>query len=173
MARRVIWLMVLAGGLLLAGSQGFGRGVEPWPYEKLMKEADLVVVAAFESAEDTADVPTHPEMKRTEWFVGRTSTLEVRGILKGKPAEQIKIRHFRLNKDKVGHIPNGPDLVEFRNGDTTIKIKGYMEAQYGRVEYLLFLKSRKDGRYDPVSGECDPSLSVRERYSPVGPSAKE
>jgi hypothetical protein len=31
----------------------------------------------------------------------------------------------------------------------------------------LFLKARKDGRYEPVSGQYDPALSVRELNSPL------
>jgi hypothetical protein len=33
---------------------------------------------------------------------------------------------------------------------------------------LLFLKARKDGRYEPLSGQYDPALSVREMYIPSG-----
>jgi hypothetical protein len=171
MARRMTWLAALAGWLVWTGALATARPVEHRSYDQLMKEADLVVVAVAKSSVDTTDVPTHPEMKRTEWFVGRTSTLQVRGTLKGKAAEEIKVRHFRLNKDKVQDIPDGPGLVEFRTGDTTIKVKGYMKMYCGEVEYLLFLKARKDGRYEPVTGECDPSESVREMFSPVSPFA--
>jgi hypothetical protein len=36
----------------------------------------------------------------------------------------------------------------------------------GRPQYLLFLKKWKDGRYEAVSGQIDPSLSVREMHHP-------
>jgi hypothetical protein len=35
-----------------------------------------------------------------------------------------------------------------------------------KFEYLLFLKKRGDGRYEPVSGRIDPLLSVRELFNP-------
>jgi hypothetical protein len=37
----------------------------------------------------------------------------------------------------------------------------------GAPEYLLFLKLRKDGRYEPVSGRVDPEFSVRELHAPL------
>ena len=33
-------------------------------------------------------------------------------------------------------------------------------------EYLLFLKQRKDGMYEPVSGQLDAAFSVRALLSP-------
>jgi hypothetical protein len=33
--------------------------------------------------------------------------------------------------------------------------------------YLLFLKQGKDGRYEPVSGQIDAELSVKEVNSPL------
>jgi hypothetical protein len=40
------------------------------------------------------------------------------------------------------------------------------KAELGRPEYMLFLRLRKDGRFEPVSGEVDPVLSVRELHPP-------
>lgn len=37
---------------------------------------------------------------------------------------------------------------------------------FGRPEYLLFLKRRQDGKYEPLSGRVDPALSIREVFHP-------
>lgn len=37
----------------------------------------------------------------------------------------------------------------------------------GPPEYLLFLKRTADGRLEPVSGQIDPALSVREMHRPL------
>jgi hypothetical protein len=172
MARRMTWVAVLAGWLMLPGGPASARLLPNWPYDKLMKEADLVVVAVAKSAEDTKDQPADPLMKEAGYYIGRTSTLTVKGTLKGKAGEEIKVLHYRLNEKKVSAIIDGPTLIEFRSGPTTIKAKGYLKYWYAEVEYLLFLKARKDGRYEPVSGEYDPSLSVREVLPAMESSAK-
>ena len=42
------------------------------------------------------------------------------------------------------------------------------KAGIGRPEYMLFLRLRPDGRYEAVSGEVDPVLSIRELHSADG-----
>jgi hypothetical protein len=42
------------------------------------------------------------------------------------------------------------------------------KAGLGPPEYMLFLRLRKDGRYEPVSGEIDPALSIRELHPAEG-----
>jgi hypothetical protein len=84
---------------------------------------------------------------------------------KGKLGEEKKLTvlHYRL-PDGV-EVINGPLLVKFRKDAVTLKgtINGKaFKAGLGRPEYMLFLRLRKDGRYEPVSGEIDPILSVRE-----------
>jgi len=47
--------------------------------------------------------------------------------------------------------------------------KGYIgvnEEMSAQPEYLLFLKRRTDGRYEPISGQMDAALSVREVAEP-------
>ena len=172
MARRMIWLAVLAGWLVLPATPASARLLPDWPYEKLVKEADLVVVAVAKSTEDTADEPADPDVKQNRWFIGQTSTLSVRATLKGKAAEEIKVMHFRLNKAVVEDIVGGPTLVEFRTGGASIKVKGHTKVMHNSVQYLLFLKARKDGRYEPVSGEYDPSQAVRELYPATDPGSR-
>jgi uncharacterized protein (TIGR03067 family) len=146
---------VLATGILMFPALAFGRVVEIWEYERLFKESDLVVIAVPQRTELANDGP--PEHSWPLEFVGQNSTFKVKHTFKGRAtAEQIKVLHFRFgDKLRKGvksiteplQIVDGPLFVEFRIKPAT--------------EYLLFLKSLKDGRYEPVSGRIDPALSVR------------
>jgi hypothetical protein len=167
MNNRIMLLVVPAVWLALPVDPAAGRLVEPWSYEKLLKESDLVVVAVAKKAEDTDDKPTDPLFKRDrKHVVGRTSTLEVKGTLKGKaPGAEIKVLHFYIKPP--WDIVNGPRLVTFRTTPTALTIDKDSETWHAETEYLLFLKARKDGRYEPVAGQYDVDLSVREMYRPV------
>src|SRR5262245_48641050 len=69
--------------LVLAVAPAHGRGIKPWPYKKLLKEADLVVIATAKSTVDADDrLKDHP-FKGVK-FLGLTSTLNVKAVLKGK-----------------------------------------------------------------------------------------
>jgi hypothetical protein len=164
-----LWLVWAAVALVVPAPRASARALPDWPYDKLFKEADLVVVAEAKGAEDCDDRPTDPGMK--DDFQGRTSTLEVRGTLKGKAAgAEVNVLHFRL-RDGV-RIENGPCLVAFRTASVGVTLPRGGKVELSRPHYLLFLKQRKDGRYEPVSGEYDPALSVREMYIPSGAFAE-
>ena len=86
----------------------------------------------------------------------------MRYALKGKvDGKQIKVLHFKWGELKKGIksdsidgiiIIDGPLFVAFPTKDAP--------------EHLLFLRSLKDGRYEPVSGKIDPELSVRRLSAP-------
>jgi len=142
---------VLAG-LIICSAPSSARIVESWPYDKLMKEADLVVVARPVKTELTADAA--PENNWPLEMVGQDTTFEVKHAFQGKmDGTHIKVLHFKFGNVKKGldpkhrGIPNGPNLVAFRLKEPP--------------EYLLFLKRLKDGRYEPLSGRIDPMYSVR------------
>lgn len=163
MQTRILLLLASAIWLVWPNSPVAARALPSWPYEKLFKEADLVVVVVAKATEDTDDKPTHPDMKQD--FVGLESIFEVRGCMKGKAdGEEIKVLHFRLKEGFA--IKNGPCLVNFSaKAREVTNEKGGTRIQ-ARPEYLLFLKARKDGRFEPLSGQYDPALSVREMYRP-------
>lgn len=96
------------------------------------------------------------------------TTFEVQSTLKGKaPDKKITIRHFRL-PDNVA-VNGGPHHVSFRDKRVEFKHEGEFYG-YPPPDYLLFLKASKDPketRYEPVSGQVFPDLSVREMF-PVG-----
>jgi hypothetical protein len=137
-----------------------GRPIANWPYEQLLKEADLVVIASVKST-----VATDDRLKDNPWkaeFLGLNTAFSVKGVLKGKTeGDSIKVLHYKL-KEGVSII-NGPLLVTFRSNSMLLEGKS-KRAELGPPDYLLFLKLRKDGRYEPVTGQIDPQLSVRELY---------
>ncbi len=102
-------------------------------------------------------------------LIGQETTATVVAILKGnaKGEKKIKLLHYRLPEGVL--TKNGPLLVTFRNESLSLRgtINGTaFKAALGRPEYMLFLRARADGRFEPVSGHIDPALSVREVHSP-------
>jgi hypothetical protein len=161
MVRLFLLVAAVALGLCLVASDSSARLLEPWPYDKLMKKSDLVVIATAVKAEDTAD-----KYLGHSWayeFAGLDTTFEVLHALKGKVnGKQIKVLHFKWGELKKGIDPksvdallieDGPLLVAFRTKDSP--------------DYLLYLRALKDGRYEPVSGKIDPKLAVRVLSEPA------
>jgi hypothetical protein len=139
------------------------RGLESWPYKRLFKEADAVVIGRPVSVADSGETTTDNPWKVP--FVGVNTTFAVQTVLKGEAGgDKLQLLHYRLKPGVL--IEDGPLLVSFRRHGMTITTN---KAQIGlaRPEYLLFLKKRKDGRYEPLSGATDPALSVREMYKPL------
>jgi hypothetical protein len=88
-------------------------------------------------------------------------------VEKGKAEKSIKVLHYRLPENAL--IQDGPLLVKFRKEPLQVEgtVKGVkFVAELGKPDYMVFLRQRKDGRYEPISGQVDPALSVRELSSP-------
>jgi hypothetical protein len=144
-------------------ADGAARALENWPYDRLFKEADLVVIAEAVSVADAGETTTDNLWKQE--FVGVVTTFGVRAQLKGKlEGEKLEVLHFRLPKDV--RIQDGPCLVSFRLRGIPVNTEA-AKMNLGKPEYLLFLKKGKGGRYEPVSGRTDPALSVREMFHPL------
>lgn len=168
MGKQVANVMILAG-LLVCAIPAQARFIEDWPYDKLFKHADLVVFATAMKTEAADDKP--PAHSWSYEFAAQTTTFKVSHALKGKAdGEPIKVLHYKFGELKQGvdrHaltlIIDGPSLVAFRTSAVTIKAKGDKGiTTLPTPEYLLFLKRMPDGRFEPVSGQIDPALSVRE-----------
>jgi hypothetical protein len=147
----------------------YARLIERWPYERLFKEADLVVIA---TAGETAD--TKDRFSTKGWdveFIGQDTHFVAKSVLKGKLDAEMKLTvlHYRLPEGVT--IQDGPLLVRFRKDalelEGTVNGKAF-QASVGSPEYLLFLRLRQDGRYEPVSGAIDPALSIRELHRADG-----
>lgn len=172
MSKRVSFGVVAAAMLLVGPPAASARPIEDWPYDRLFKAADLVVLAT--AVKTTVADDKSPEHSWAYEFVAQTTTLKVKHPLKGKAdGEHIKVLHFKFGELKKGRgagtegvvIQNGPILVEFRT-EGVIATVGERRHVLPAPEYLLFLKRLPDGRYEPVSGRIDPGLSVKEVAGP-------
>lgn len=139
------------------------RLLADWPYERLLKDADVVVIAEAMAAEDTGETTQDNPWKVD--FVGVSTKFAVKTVLKGKvEGDTLTVLHYRIKPDVL--VRNGPLLVSFRLKGIEVRTKT-SKMNLGKPHYLLFLKKRKDGRFEPLSGQIDPVLSVREMYEPL------
>ena len=142
------------------------RGIPNWSYEKLFQQSDVVIIA---EAKQTIDCKDRRKPKTGAEFIGQETTFTIKNALKGKVKANttIKVLHFRLPKGVL--VSDGPLTVRFRSKPLAIQGKinnKVFKAGIGIPHYMLFLKKRPDGRFEPVSGFYDPALSVREMNMP-------
>jgi len=169
-------IIALALFCMLIVSEVSARKVEDWPYERLFKESDLVVIAHVQGWGVT----------KKEWneklfdkgrFEGAKTIFGASFVLKGDQPLCIWLNHFRYKEGAVRYN-DGPGLVAFLKEPLLIELKS-TKNQKGKLhqqsqglrkisqpEYLLFLKKHKDGMYEPVSGQLDASFSVRALFPP-------
>jgi hypothetical protein len=153
--------VVLGGAcLVLLASDSHAR-VTPscWPFEKLFKHADLVVVvkpvATREATEKDRAVPPKDSAR---FLTGVVTTFHVGVVVKGEYKEKtLDLVHFRW-KDGV--------LVANSSGMASFPARPV--GRDSRHDFLLFLKKGKGGRLEFVSGYDDPLPSVK--YSDDRPS---
>ena len=159
MARRAAfrWVCPLTA-LALGTALGHARLVEHWPYDKLLRSSDLVVIAQATSTKDSGEVKAADYWKVK--LLGVNTSFAVQAVLKGShAAKELTVLHYRLERGVS--VINGPGLVSFRTGGMSVRTKRGA-AGWKHSQYLLFLRKRSDGRFEPVSGPIDPELSVRE-----------
>jgi len=165
MKTRVLTLLALAAVPLVAQA----RLIEDWPYQKLMERSDLVVIAKVESVADFDGKVEIPQF--AEFLTPQVTTFKVEGVLRGEQkGETLELVHCRFRNNQIP--PNGPLLARFESEGRKIRIesgenKGGL-VQEGPPVYLLFLKRRDDGRFEPVAGQVDSELSVRKVTSAFG-----
>jgi hypothetical protein len=114
-------LLTLASvAVLILSPQAPARFVGNWPYDRLFKEADLVVVAVAVKSEAVEAQPP----SGNEWpyeMVGRNTTFQVVHAIKGEAAgKHFTVLHFEFGKLKgAGRekdatvLINGPMFVDF------------------------------------------------------------
>jgi len=151
--------------LLGVASSATARPVRNWTQQQLFDEADIVVVATASERKKTENsddfLTDHLQQYETE--------LDVKSVLKGKGVEPaitdkvdkenpnpkvIKFVHFRYRADAKSTLGNGPSFAV---------LKPITETKGGSAnvpQYLLYLRKRKDGRYEPVTGNMDPKESI-------------
>ena len=166
MRKPFVLSVAVAAGLLAFPTITPARLLENWPYDRLFKEADLVVFADAAKTEAATDKP--PDQGWPYEFVAQNTKFKVCHVLKGKaPGPDIDVLHFKFGdvlkkgldpkniEDRM--IMDGPLLVTFLSKPVTVKRNGKRDVVVP-PEYLLFLRKLKDGRYEPVSGRIDPAL---------------
>jgi hypothetical protein len=103
---------------------------------------------------------------------GVNTRFRVVAAIKGEtPKDGLTVLHYRMGRLKPGKTENdqwfaaksGPNLVTFWVETLRVPVGG-SGVKVPAPEYLLYLKKRADGRYEPVSGQYDPNLSVREVF---------
>jgi hypothetical protein len=157
---RLLLLAALAGSL--SPGSVHARRLESWPYDQLLEKADLVVIATAVTGKDSGEISRDNLWKSK--FVGVNTNFSVKAVLKGKAGDKLTVFHYRLPAGTL--IEDGPLLVAFRTKGIKNTTKE-SNIQMGKPSYLLFLKKRKDGRFELVSGQVDPALAVREMHQPL------
>lgn len=147
------------------------RIIQPILYRDAMKKADFVVIASAFQTKDTNDRFTLKKVfindDLTEFIndnlnfnlIGQETKFQTAVVLKGeKKTKEFTLLHFRM-KPGAG-LMNGPSLVKFR---LQKKEDINSEIDFG-YKYMLFLKKRKDGRYEPL-GNIDSALVIQKLSS--------
>ena len=122
-------------------------------YDRMAKEADVIVIAGATAARDTAERLDLPGFSPPVTAVGVETAFTVAALLKGDLAcrnvsgGKTGFVLHRLRLQKPAALPeNGPGLVHFSPGS--------------RAQYLMFLEREPDGRYRALSGQTDPGLFI-------------
>ena len=173
---KILRLAVLILFRILFASSTFARQVEEWPYERLFKESDLVVIAHVQGW-GVANKEWNEKLFDKRRFEGVMTIFGANFVLKGDPPLCIWLNHFRYKEGAVRYN-DGPRLVAFLKEPLKIEVKqnvknkGKLHQQsqglrkISQPEYLLFLKKHKDGTYKPVSGQLDAEFAVRALFPP-------
>ncbi len=135
----------------------FGRLVNAPSYKQMAEHADLVVIATPTANADLPGPTTLPNVTIVDKNgVGREipatrveTTFHTIAVLKGKLAESeqsFKLLHLKYVNPADANVSRAAQLMEFTAGD--------------RTQYLMFLKLRDDGSYEPFNGQTDPIYSI-------------
>jgi hypothetical protein len=167
MSRRthIMWLTIAVTFVLSFGT-AWGRIIDPWPYDRLFKNADLVIIATALSVRDAPEVDkTTLRPEDRNYLVGVVTTLQVEHVVKGEYKDtRLTLPHFRLKdgpwtKDNSHLMNDGPMLVKFSTD--RLRLKGPRFESWEQAKYMLFLKKTKDGHFECVSGQFDPKMSAK------------
>ena len=150
------------------------RPFQVWSYDKLIKRADVVVVATVISAEKW-DEPSDKPVMGDVVFEGRVTTFEVKGVLKGDVVDkEIELVHYKVAangriRGGVLTITSEAYVADFEEGTPRERVAAKDGEDVGARHYLLFLKQRKDGKFEPINGQVDSACSVMV-LNPEGPA---
>jgi len=135
------------------------RVIPTWTYEDLFSKSDVVVIADPLATTDSGEESDLENPWKVR-FVGVNTEVKIKYAIKGtEKNEKIVVTYYRLPDSTI--IKNGPELAHISLTERT-EASSTGKKSSGKPEYLLFLRKRKDGVYEPVSGLMDSSLSIRE-----------
>jgi len=155
--RNLVGLFVVA----VLSAPADARIIQTWNYDKLTKTSDIVVVATVASTGGWDDPADMPEMGDVV-FKGQLTGFDIQSVLKGEvPGKELNLVHYVVIANGTT-LPGGVKLVTSQayvaDFQKVFPTRGGMQG--GKPNYLLFLKQRKDGNFEPVSGQIDSACSV-------------
>lgn len=141
-----------------------------WGYQQLLETSDLAAIIEPLSTKETKDkFPADSTTPEANNFIGLNTTFIVHAVLKGQspPKNSIVILHFNYADEMTMNLRNGARFVHFEPGPY-LRIGNSRDniAFFANPTWLAFLKQRKDGRYEPVTGFYDAAYSFRELSVP-------
>jgi hypothetical protein len=133
-----------------------------WSFKELVAESDLVIVGKVIDVRDTGRKAKHPELRPDLPVVELETEVEVLGLLKSSPADNIDVSrrivllHYRIDMDEWRRqhppSPGQPPPGLMNAGD-------HLTFTPGKETYLLFLKRGRSG-WEPTTGHTFPRQSV-------------
>jgi hypothetical protein len=123
-------VVILAIGLVFAAwrlrpfAESDAVQIEDWPFDRLFKEADLVVIA---KAVSTGDAGADFEDEAPERFLKAVlTTLKVIYAIKGEHrGDKLEVLHYRMKEG--ARVANWPMLVEFHAKEQWLTVKQVIE----------------------------------------------
>jgi hypothetical protein len=142
-----------------------GRLVNAPSYKEMSEQADIIVIATPTDNADLAGPTTLPNIISVDNTGHRhdipatrvETTFHAVALLKGKLADNsnsFKLLHLKLANPADAGGDSAPELIDFNPTD--------------RAQYLMFLKLRTNGSYEPFNGQTDPIYSIK-KLEPVSP----
>lgn len=171
--RASILLMACVGVVSLGGTSPDGGAAEGrWSYRDLAAAADVTAIATLESSRVGSRDLYHGDLVPAYDLDVLVSTFDVASTLRGSEnRNSIEVVHLRRNMKGVGFDTSDLHLVMFEKeievpDFITVHLpegKSYSASGVRKIkpEYLLFLKSRKDGRYELASEDQNGISAVR------------
>ena len=179
-------LLVLITTLLFTATTSHARPVPRWPYNKLLANSDLVVIANAIGTSEVANTdkplitltipdggerifePLVGKLKPESLILHQVETIfHVQAVLKGTfDKKQLVLVHFRwMNNDEKSVMTRELIMIDGGRRFVEFPAKGAFldEARKEQAgpDCVLFLRLRKDGKYECVSDQFDPVYSVR------------
>lgn len=139
--------------VLLAASSAVCRPVLILPYDQLLQQADLVVIATPTSVRDTQAETTFPGIQTSERkpvpAIRMEAEFDVLAVFKGDGAAKTFVLHYlRPDESRSKPAANDPNVISFTPSE--------------KRRYLLFLKREENGGYSTVGSQTDPYFSVKD-----------